>query len=223
MVKCGMVKPKRRTPERILETALGLFNEFGEPNVTTAVIADDMDISPGNLYYHFHNKDQIVEALFLRYEREMDALLTLRDTAAREVEDVWFLLHLLFEVIWKYRFVYRDINNLLMRNRLVETHFQRILAHKQQTAVSLCNGLAAAGALDATPDEIAALAVNITLVTSFWLSFEQARHPRQTPDVGRGVYQVLSLAAPWMREPARQLLEKLSRDYIHPPPQGDAP
>lgn len=218
-----MAKPKRRTPERILETALSLFNEFGEPNVTTAVIADDMNISPGNLYYHFHSKDEIVEALFLRYEREMDALLTLRDTAAREVEDVWFLLHLLFETIWKYRFVYRDINNLLMRNRLVETHFQLILAHKQQTAVSLCNGLAAAGVLDATPDDIAALAVNITLVTSFWLSFEQARHPRQMPDIGRGAHQVLSLAAPWMREPARQLLEKLSRAYVHPPPRGDAP
>ena len=79
-----MNKPKRRTPERILETALRLFNEFGEPNVTTTVIADEMNISPGNLYYHYRNKDEIVNALFARYEREISELLTLRDTAPRE-------------------------------------------------------------------------------------------------------------------------------------------
>ena len=126
-----MNKPKRRTPERILETALRLFNEFGEPNVTTTVIADEMNISPGNLYYHYRNKDEIVNALFARYEREISELLTLRDTAPREVEDVWFFLHLLFETISTYRFIYRDINDRLTRNRLVKSHFQRSLAHNQ--------------------------------------------------------------------------------------------
>ncbi len=207
-------KPKRRTRERILETALKLFNDFGEPNVTTTVIADEMEISPGNLYYHFHSKDEIVNALFADYEKEIEPLLTAPGSRPQGTEDIWLFLHLLFETIWKFRFFYRDINDLLTRNRLVETHFQRILEHKENTAISVCEGLAASGTLTATAGEIRALATNMSVVATFWLSFEHARRPRGEPDIGRGVYQVMSLAAPYLQGEARHLLERLSGEYV---------
>jgi AcrR family transcriptional regulator len=207
-------KPKRRTRERILETALKLFNDFGEPNVTTTVIADEMEISPGNLYYHFHSKDEIVNALFADYEKEIEPLLTAPGSRPQGTEDIWLFLHLLFETIWKFRFFYRDINDLLTRNRLVETHFQRILEHKESTAITVCEGLAASGTLTATAGEIRALATNMSVVATFWLSFEHARRPRGEPDIGRGVYQVMSLAAPYLQGEARRLLEKLSGEYV---------
>jgi len=215
-MEAGMEKkPKRRTRERILESALKLFNDFGEPNVTTTVIADDMEISPGNLYYHFHSKDEIVNALFADYEKDIENLLTAHGKRPLGTEDIWLFLHLLFETIWKFRFFYRDINDLLTRNRIVETHFQRILAHKEQTAITVCQGLAASGALTATPAEIPTLATNMTVLATFWLSFEHARRPRGEPDIGRGVYQVMSLAAPYLQGEARHLLEKLSGAYIN--------
>ena len=215
-MEAGMEKkPKRRTRERILETALKLFNNFGEPNVTTTVIADEMEISPGNLYYHFHSKDEIVNALFADYEKDIENLRTAPGNRPSGAEDIWLFLHLLFETIWKFRFFYRDINDLLTRNRLVETHFQRILAHKEQTAITVCQGLAASGALAATPAVIPVLATNMTDLATFWLSFEHARRPRGEPDIGRGVYQVMSLAAPYLQGEARSLLEKLSGAYIN--------
>ena len=210
-------KPKRRTRERILETALALFNEFGEPNVTTQLISDEMGISPGNLYYHFHNKDEIIESLFADFERGIEDTLSAPVRRAPNVEDIWLFLHLVFEGIWKFRFIYRDINELVSRNRMVETHFKRIAAHKAQTAAAICKGLVATGDMQATRAEIEALAVNMTVVATYWLSFEFVTNPRKKIDgesLTRGAFQVMALAAPYLVGRSRKLFDELSKDYL---------
>ena len=210
-------KPKRRTRERILETALVLFNDFGEPNVTTQLISDEMGISPGNLYYHLHNKDEIIESLFADFERGIDETLTAPVRRPPNVEDIWLFLHLLFESIWKFRFLYRDINELLSRNRILETHFKRIVAHKINTASLICKGLVATGDMKATPAEIQALAVNMTVVATYWLSFEFVSDPRKKIDgksLSRGAFQVMALAAPYLVGRSRKLFEEVSKNYL---------
>jgi AcrR family transcriptional regulator len=210
-------KPKRRTRERILETALRLFNEFGEPNVTTTIISDEMNISPGNLYYHFSNKDEIVNSIFGDFEKEMDALLSApAKRLSINVEDTWLFLHLVFELIWKYRFVYRDLNDLLSKNRIVETHFKRILEDWGKVTMTLARGMREAGELQASDRELEALATNTVLTTTYWLNFEYVRNPRKPVDsttMGRGVYQVMSMVAPFLQGKSRTLLETLSQQY----------
>ncbi len=214
-------KPPRRTRERILELSLRLFNELGEPNVTTSAIAVELNISPGNLYYHFRNKDDIVNALFEQYEREIDPLLD--GQVGREVhfEDAWLFLHLLFEAIWRYRFVYRDLNDLLSRNRRLETRFRSIADRKTAAARALCRSLAAAGALDGAQREVEALATNMVVVATYWLPFEYIRNARrfsepgfQAAAVARGAFQVLSMLAPWLAEDGRALFGRLAQEYI---------
>lgn len=217
-------KPPRRTRERILERSLHLFNEHGEPNVTTTAIADEMNISPGNLYYHFRNKDDIVNALFEQYERDIDALLALPGQRRQaDVEDAWLFLHLLFETIWRHRFVYRDLSDLLTRNRRIENRFKGILEHKTRAARSLCDGLAAAGQLRASDFEIEALATNMVVVATWWLSYEYVRNARrfgepdyQTAALARGAFQVLALTGAYLHGDARLLFERLAREYLKP-------
>ncbi|MEK7751856.1 MAG: TetR/AcrR family transcriptional regulator [Acidobacteriota bacterium] len=210
-------KPKRRTRERIIETSLGLFNRFGEPNVTTTVISDEMNISPGNLYYHFRNKDEIIEEIFRAFEREIEDTLAAPQQRAPDVEDTWLFLHILFELIWKYRFLYRDLNDLLSRNRTVEIHFRRILDHSVRTATLLCEGMVGVGQMRAERHEIEALATNMVLVSTYWLSYEYVRDPRKPVEalaLGRGVYQVMAMMAPYFRGDARVLFEKLAGQYL---------
>src|SRR5690606_41552912 len=85
-----------KTRDRILHTSLQLFNEHGEPNVTTLQIADELDISPGNLYYHFKNKSEIIDELFASFESHINTLLDVPEDIAG-IDDQWLFLHLVFE------------------------------------------------------------------------------------------------------------------------------
>lgn len=67
-----------------------LFNSIGEPNVTTLLISDELDISPGNLYYHFKSKGDIVGELFASYEHEMHDLLAVPEDATISLDQQSF-------------------------------------------------------------------------------------------------------------------------------------
>ena len=219
-------KKPRRTAERILDTALGMFNRFGEPNVSTTAISAELNISPGNLYYHFPAKDILVNTLFDRYAESLEALLHAAD-GARNVEDAWLFFHMLFELLWKYRFLYRDLNDLLSRNRYLETRFQPLLAHKARAVRGLLEGLGRGGALRADTRDLDAVATSMVVLLTYWLSYEYARDPRRAlePEVAgaallRGAFHALSLIMPYLEDNEREHLLALAGLYTSPPPAG---
>jgi AcrR family transcriptional regulator len=210
-------KRPRRTRERIVETSLVMFNRLGEPNVTTADIADEMGISPGNLYYHFRNKDEIIGELFAALERRLDVLLDPRVRGVVNVEDLWLFLHLVFEAMWDYRFLYRDLDEILSRSGKLTTHFASILRRGTATVSALCRSMVDDGTMRASEREIAAIAENVALVATFWISYQRiaAQHPdAETVNLDRAAYQVLSLIAPFLQGSSRALLDRLSQDYL---------
>ncbi|MDP3887440.1 TetR/AcrR family transcriptional regulator [Hydrogenophaga sp.] len=212
-------KPPRRTAERILEVTLELFNRFGEPNVSTTLISAELGISPGNLYYHYPAKDELINSLFERYEHALNELLGAGD-GVRNVEDAWFFLHSLFEIIWQHRFLYRDLNDLLSKNRLLETRFQGVLKNKTRAIRALLSGMSRSGALDIDARELEPTANCMVVVLTYWLSFEYVRDPRHAlePDnaqhaLMRGAQHVLNLLAPYLEAGQRQHLLELTDAY----------
>jgi AcrR family transcriptional regulator len=211
-------KRPRRTRERILETSLALFNRDGAPHVTTANIADEMNISPGNLYYHFANKDEIVNELYAAYEARIAPLFA--DPRGRHpgVEELWLWLHLLFEQMWDYRFLYRDLDELTSRNRMLGTRFGALLRKGAATMVEWCRAMVTGGTMRASDREIDALAQNVMLVTAYWSSYDRIRRAAhdaaREADAGRAAYQVLALFGPYFTGEARAHLDRLSAGYL---------
>jgi AcrR family transcriptional regulator len=206
----------RQTRERILDASLAMFNAQGEPNVTTNHIADELGISPGNLYYHFRNKDDIVGQLFSRYETRIDEALLVPADRLPNLEDIWLQLHLVFECMWAYRFLYRDLVDILARNRKLKLRFARIMTRASTSAADLMRGLVRADVMRASAAEIRALAENVLLIATFWQSFCAVRSGKaepEQPDLGRGIHQVMVLIAPFLRDDEREHLERLADAY----------
>ena len=215
----GTKKAPRRTAERILEVTLELFNRFGEPNVSTTAISAELNISPGNLYYHYPAKDRLVDGLFDRYEAALDELLQAA-AGVRNVEDAWLFFHMLFELIWQYRFLYRDLNDLLSKNRRLETHFQFVLKNKSRAVSTVLEGLTRARAVRIDSREADAVANAMVVVLTYWLSYEYVRDPRKAlePDsaaaaLSRGAYHVLSLLMPYLDTSSREHLFQIAGAY----------
>ena len=205
----------RQTRQRILDASLTMFNAQGEPNVTTNHIADELEISPGNLYYHFRNKDDIIEQLFAVYEQRMDAALSSPSGRLPGLEDVWLQLHLVFECIWDYRFLYRDLVDILSRNRRLRLRFARILRRADEQAHQVMRGLVQAGVMRASADEVDAAATNILVIATFWMNYAAARGDKdERASIRDGIVQVMMLIAPFLRDAERVHLNTLTRAYL---------
>ena len=212
-------KKPHRTAERILVVTLELFNRFGEPNVSTTAISAELGISPGNLYYHFPAKDELINNLFDRYERSLSELLRAADSVAN-VEDAWLFFHMLFELIWQYRFLYRDLNDLLSKNRRLETHFQSVLKHKERAVQQVLGGLSRGNAMRIDARATPPVATAMVVVLTYWLSFEYVRDPRNALEPAsagaallRGAFHVLSLLSPYLEPVQRAHLDTLAGTY----------
>jgi len=208
---------RRNTRELILETSLGLFNELGEPNVSTNLIADEADISPGNLYYHFRSKNDIVLELFKRFLARFKPLIEVPEDALLQPEDLWFQLHLSFELKGEYRFIYRNLSDLAVRVPDFERAMRALLQRERQAAWNSLSGLEQAGVLQIDAQQKHLLADNILLNLTYWIPYAELTEPGGIDD-GRSqvlaIARVMSMVAPWLRQPEQDAFRKLAMDYL---------
>lgn len=208
---------RRDTRELILGTSLDLFNEFGEPNVTTNHIADEADISPGNLYYHFRSKDDIVLELFKRFAARFQPLLEVPGDIALQPEEYWLQLHLAFEVKGEFRFLYRNLGDLAARVPDLGRAMRGLLQRERTAAGNALRGLAQSGALVAEPWQMDLLGDTILMAQTYWIPFAELRRQGAGAEGSAqidAIARVLLLVTPWLREPERDQFSDLARRYL---------
>lgn len=208
---------RRNTRELILTTSLNLFNRFGEPAVTTNQIADEAEISPGNLYYHFPGKQVIVVTLFKRFVAQLAPMIDVPETGSFEAEDLWFHLHLTFELKGQYRFFYRNLADITGRIADLDRAFRGLFRRERKAATQIIAGLERRGALTIGDLERPMLLDNMMLVQTYWIPYADLFSGGAMQDGSaqtRAIAGVLQLVMPYLRQPEHDQFGALVRSYL---------
>ena len=189
-------KPPRRTAQRILEVALDLFNRYGEPQVSPNMIAAELNMSPGNLYYHYAAKDEIVQALYENWAQRLDEEAALARMALGG-DAVRAGFRRLLEVSWQYRFLTRNLNDLMARSRCLETGVPTAFGALGRAVDHLLAGVGLREDTRQYSPERDALRTSLILALTGWFNRELVLDPRHAMEndhadelIGRGLQHI---------------------------------
>lgn len=197
------------TRERILEAALQLFNAQGSRAVTTNHIAAACGISPGNLYYHFRNKEEIIRCLFDDMDRvgaeEYQAINAGRTPDAVTMEETFAMIQ---RFNWRYRFFKRELTALVQSDSQLAERFAAV--HRANLAMireAIDRSVAAGVLVEMGETERTLFSEELWLLTLFWLNYlELGGEPVDDATLARGNAVLRNAVVPRMTAAAKALL-----------------
>ena len=207
-------KPNK-TKDRILQISLQLFNERGERSVTTNHIAAELGISPGNLYYHFRNKQEIIKELAQQYQAETLEMLALPVDRPLNANDKISYFQVLSNQLWAYRFIHRDVYHLVENTEDFRKIYPRFAEQVMQQGQKIYRAFVDAGLMKMTDSEIEALIINLWIVLTNWTNFlYMSGHISDNTHleekwVWQALRQMVFLEGPYLMGESRQTYEQL--------------
>jgi len=194
------------TKDRIIDMALQLFNDMGTSAISTNHIAVALEMSPGNLYYHFHNKEEIIRAILERMIERRKEVYALPADRPSTLADLQRMVQGNFSLLWDYRFFYRELNALMQKDAVLKERYQAIrwqgLAHFE----TLFHRFVTAGVLRMPADSasISDLARICWLISDYWLPFIELDDEHVvTEHMQRGIHLVMQALRPYVSEAAQ--------------------
>jgi len=207
-------KPNK-TKDRILQISLQLFNERGERSVTTNHIAAELGINPGNLYYHFRNKQEIIKELAQQYQAETLEMLSLPTDRPLNANDKISYFQVLSNQLWAYRFIHRDVYHLVENNEDFRKIYPRFAGQVMQQGQRIYRAFVDAGLMKMTDSEIEALIINLWIVLTNWTNFLYMsghisdNNRLEEKWVWQALRQMVFLEGPYLMGESRQTYEQL--------------
>lgn len=201
-----------KTRERIALASLDLFNESGERNITTNHIAAHIEISPGNLYYHFRNKQEIVRDIFDCYSKELLERFTPVESQEESLVLLKRYMDSIFTLMWKYRFFYSNLPEILQRDEILHERYLTVQEKLRKNLEAIFYGFVDLQLLSVSKEEANSLVTTLHLIASSWLGYQSAMSPKTDITetiIHRGMLQMIAVVKPHTIPMGREQIQLL--------------
>ena len=176
------------TRQRILDHALNVVNERGLEALGIREIARDLELSPGNVSYHFKKREDLIRALSEPLGAGNRERL---GTAATTVPEVLELFRGILNHQHAYRGLVLSLPHIMEAFPDFREWYQANQAERQDNLRRLLERLRASGELVATDREADRLQAHLGFVARFWMSEARASFRDEPLDTVVGHYLAL--------------------------------
>ena len=201
-----------KTRDRIVQCALALFNEQGERHITTNHIANHLDISPGNLYYHFPNKQAIINEIFTIYAKELLTQFTPKKHQQDSLMMFKSYLDAIFNLMWKYRFFYANLPQILQQDDQLHQQYIEVQRQTKRNLRDIFSTFIEMNLVEIKQQELDTVITSLHMIISCWLSYQSSIS--LTSDITesvirQGIQQLTAMLIPFATEQGKQQLTQL--------------
>lgn len=193
-----------KTRDRILSVSLDLFNREGIAKISTLIIATEMGISPGNLYYHYRGKDEIITTLITELQNSLTTLSNDYPNHVKDFDDYWPFMHTVMALFTHYRFLFRNLDNLNGHNPQIKRKIRTLILKLRQLTNDMLAHLISLGKLKCDNNSLPLLADNLLLVSLNWLNYQTLLDDKYSESelIRAGVLRLISMVEPYLTESA---------------------
>ncbi|QIR15960.1 TetR/AcrR family transcriptional regulator [Shewanella aestuarii] len=205
-----------KTRDKIVFASLELFNEHGERSITTNHIAAHLGISPGNLYYHFRNKEDIINSIFTLYESHLESGFKPYADVPITVDLLIGYFDAMFYTLWQFRFMYANLADILSRDEALKRRYLHAQQQVLNRSSEVLRKLKKDGFLDVADERVVDLADTIKMMVSFWISYQLTQSSISTitkATLYDGLLRVLMIFKAYATPSSLATFERLEQHY----------
>ncbi|RLV61295.1 TetR/AcrR family transcriptional regulator [Parashewanella curva] len=205
-----------KTRDMVIHASLELFNEHGERTITTNHIAAHLGISPGNLYYHFANKQDIIQEIFSLFEKHINENIKPSEEKEFHAGSMMAYLDAAFVALWKFRFFYVNLHDILLKDDQLKKRYLKLQQSTTHSISQILQQMVNAGLLCIPAEDVERLADTIRILMGSWIGHKlvQSNQKEIKPsELFDGVSRMILIIKPYATEASSAMFSQMESRY----------